>query len=268
MTLKRLALVICLLFTFLPALAQQPVPTIPVTKDPQAVSLATASLAALSATLQISDVTLTGTGTRVAGSDVQSGNFTLKGLGTGDSRLDLNLAGGLRSEIRNDTSGTPQGFVISPGTSALPIAQHNCMTSASWFFPALSVLAQTSDSIVSVAFVGQETKIGAPVNHIRFWIQSPSLSAADNTTLGQLTQTDFYLDSTSHLPVAIVFNTHPDNDALTNIVVEVDFSSYQSVNGVLVPFRIQKLLNNSLTLDLTVTSVGVNQGLTATDFSS
>jgi hypothetical protein len=269
MLLKRVVHLSCLIFVAFPALAQQS-STSPasVTKDPQAVSLAIASVAALSGNVQIGDVTLTGTGTRIAGSDIESGTFSLKGLGTGDSRTDLNLTSGLRSEIRNQDTGGPQGFLLTPGASVGSIAQHNCMTSAVWFFPALSVLSQTSDPTLNVVFVDQETKLGVAVDRIRFSLQSPNLSASDNLTLGQLTQTDVYLDSSSHLPVAMVFNTHPNNDALTNIVVEIDFSAYQTVNGVSVPFRIQQLLNNSLTLDLTVTSAGINQGLTDTDFSS
>jgi hypothetical protein len=269
MLLKRLLLSSCLLFTVFPALAQQSsTPSAPVTKDPQAVSLAITSLAALSGNAQISDITLTGTVTRIAGSDVEEGNFTLEGLGTGDSRMDLNLVGGLTSEIRNQDSGAPEGFFIKPGASASPYPQHNCLTTAVWFFPALSSLAQTSDPTVAVTFIGQETKLGVAVNHIRFNTQLTQLSTSDNALLGQLSQADFYLDSSSNLPVAIVFNTHPDNNALTNINEEIDFASYQVVKGVQVPFRIQKYLNGNLFLDLTVQNVAVNSGLTDSVFAS
>jgi hypothetical protein len=267
MTPKRLALLSCLFFAALPTLAQQS--ATPVAKDPQAVALATASLVALSGNIQISDVTLTGTATRTAGSDVESGNFTLKGLGTTDSRLDLNLSSGLNSEIRNQASGAPQGFFIKASASASPLAQHNCMTSAVWFFPALSVLAQTNDPTVTLAFIGPETRGDVAVNHIQFSVQSSSMSTKSNVRLGHLTQTDVFLDPTSNLPVAIVFNAHPDNDAQTNIPVEIDFSDYQLVKGsVPVPFRIQKLLNGTLFLDLTVQSANLNSGLTDSAFAS
>jgi hypothetical protein len=78
---------------------------------------------------------------------------------------------------------------------------------------------------------------------------------------------DFYLDFASLLPLAITFNPHPDNDSNVDIRTEVRFADYRAVNGVLVPFRIQRLVNDGLVLDLTVTNATINAGLLATDFS-
>ena len=83
-----------------------------------------------------------------------------------------------------------------------------------------------------------------------------------------LSSTDVYLDSSSLLPVAFAFNTHPDNNSLLNIPVEIDFSNYQAVNGAQIPFHIQKFLNGSLFLDMTIQSAAVNSGLTTSTFSS
>jgi hypothetical protein len=269
MALKRLVLLFCFICISFPILAKQSgAPSTAVTTDPQAVALAVQALAAISGSAKVTDITLTGTATRTAGSDVENGNFTLKALGTDESRLDLNLVAGLSSEIRNVASGAPQGFLISPSAVESNMAQHNCLTSAAWFFPGLSILSQTADPAVAVTFVGQETKLDTVVNHIRFKIQSASLSASDNARLAQLSQTDFYLNSSSNLPVAMVFNAHPDSDAVTNINVEVDFTNYQTVNGVQVPFRIQKFVNGTLFLDLTVQNAVLNSGLTSSAFAS
>jgi hypothetical protein len=269
MTLKRLVLLFCFACISFPALAQQSsAPPTAVTQNPQAVALAVQAIAAISGSTQLTDITLTGTVTRTAGSDVENGNFILKALGTDESRLDLSLAAGLSSEIRNVASGAPQGFLINPSAVVSNMAQHNCLTSAAWFFPGLSILSQTTDPTVAVTFVGQETKLGIAVNHIQFNIQSASLGASDNALLGQLSQTDFYLDSSSNLPVAMVFNLHPDANALTNINAEVDFTNYQAVNGVQVPFRIQKFLNGTLFLDLTIQGATLNSGLTSSAFAS
>jgi hypothetical protein len=74
MTLKRLFLLIPLLFVTFSTFAQQSSTTsTPAIKNPQAVSLAAASLAALSGSTAIADVTLTGTATRIAGSDAETG---------------------------------------------------------------------------------------------------------------------------------------------------------------------------------------------------
>ena len=247
-----------------PALAQSN--TTPTRSDPQAVMLAAKAMAALTGGMTITDVTLTGTAIRRAGSDLEEGNITLEAKGTGESRLDLATSGGARSEVRNSTSG-PTGFWVGLDGTKHAMAGHNCLTDAAWFFPAFSVLSQASSASVIATYIGQEARNGAPVQHIRFAAQFPGADAASTAVLTPLTAEDVYLDSATLLPVAITFNTHPDNDALTNIVVEIDFGNYQNAHGAAVPFKIQKLLNNSLFLDITIQSVSLNSGLSDSTFA-
>lgn len=77
---------------------------------------------------------------------------------------------------------------------------------------------------------------------------------------------DLFLNSTTLLPVALSFAAHPDNNALLDIPVQVQFSNYQNVGGVQIPFHIQKFLNYSLSLDLQVQSAVLNSGLSANSF--
>lgn len=236
----------------------------PLTSNPQAVSLANQALAALVGTAQVSDVTLTGTATRTADSDVETGNITLKALGYGDARLDLSSSSGTRSDVRNLSNG-PGGFWVGLDGTSHALALHNCMTDAAWFFPALSILSQLSNANLIATYVGPETRAGANVYHIQLSIQSPG----DTTGMPQrLSAEDVYLNASTYLPVAVLFNTHPDNDALTNIAVEVDFENYQQVNGVEIPFQVQMLLNGSLFLEATVESAVLNSGLPQSDFTS
>jgi hypothetical protein len=231
-------------------------------------------MAVLSGNAQIADVTLTGTAIRIAGSDVGTGTVALKALGTLESRMDLSLSSGTRSEVRNASNGVPQGSWLAPNGSVSNMAMHNCFTDAAWFFPALTVLSQTSNPNLSIAYVGLETKNGIPVQHLNFASVStvqptgPAGLRGPVVTLATLSSTDVYLNSSSLLPVAFVFSTHPDNDALTNIPVEIDFSNYQAVNGVQIPFHIQKFLNGSLFLDLTIQAASLNSGLTDSVFAS
>jgi hypothetical protein len=263
MFLKRLAILSCVFLVTSSIHAQQA--STEVTQDPAAVAFATKSLTALAGAAQISDVTLTGAATRVAGSDTGSGTFTLKALGISESRMDLNLSDGLRSEIRTSASGGPQGSWAGPNGSFNSMAVHNCLTDPAWFMPALSVLSQLSNPSLIAVYVGQETKDGVAVQHVHFALQSAS---PDPTGLIQsLSAEEVYLNASTFLPVALVFNSHPDNNANANIVVEIDFSNYQAVNGVQVPFRIQKLLNGNLFLDLTIQNVTLNSGLADSAFS-
>ncbi len=77
---------------------------------------------------------------------------------------------------------------------------------------------------------------------------------------------DFFLDSTTFLPAVTTFNIHPDNNALLDIPIEVRFSDYRAVNGVQVPFHVQKFLNNGLILDLQFQTAALNTGLATSQF--
>jgi hypothetical protein len=262
MTLRRIVLISFLLLIPFTAHSQQA----PI-QNPQAVALVSQALAALDGSTQVNDISLTGTATRTAGSDIESGNVTLKALGTSDSRLDLIVSTGTYSDVRSmQTGANPQGFWIVPNGSPTPYATHNCLTDAAWFMPALSVLSQLSSPSLIVLYVGQETKNGVAVQHLHFATQSATSDSAD--VLQRLTAEEVYLDASTFLPVELTFDTHADDDALTNIPVEVDFSNYQVVNGVQIPFHIQKFVNGSLFLDLAIQNAILNSGLNASIFSS
>jgi hypothetical protein len=246
------------------ALAQSNAPS---ESSPQAVTLATQAMAALVGSTQVSDVTLTGTGTRTAGSDVASGTVALKALGINYSRLDLTLSDGSRSEIRNLSGTTPQGVWIGLDGTAHAMADHNCLTAPAWFFPALTVLSQLSNPNLAISYVGQETRNGVSVQHIQFLTRFPTLDPQVGNFLSPLTASDIYLNAATSLPVALLFNSHPDINAGINMPVEVDFSDYQLVQGVQVPFRIQQLMNGTLFLDLTIQAAVLNSGLTSSAFS-
>ncbi len=233
--------------------------------DPQAVALATQAIATLTQGVAVNDVTLAGSVTWTTGGDNQSGSAKLKALAGGDSRLDLTLGGAQKSEIRNNT-GLPAGGWIGTDGISHRAAVHNCWTDAAWFFPALSSLAGVNDPSFLYTYVGQETKNDATVYHLqtaRLWGKPGS---AELGLFRQWSTTDFYLDAKSLLPIAIDFSVHPDDDSNTNISVDIRFADYRSVTGVVVPFHVQKFVNNGLVLDLTVNSVSINSGLTQNDF--
>jgi len=239
----------------------------PPQNDPQAVALAQQAVAALTNGVAVSDVTLKGNARWIAGSDNETGTATFLAKGTSASRMDLNLSGGNRTEIRNDSTDSPQGETITTDGTTVPWGQHNCWVNASWFFPALSILAATSDPSVIFSFVGTENHGGGSVQHIRVYRYVPSKSGAITTLIHALSSEDIYLDSTSLIPVAFRFNSHPDDDEDTNILVEIAFHNYQQINGVRLPMRVQKLINGGLALDVTVTSIVLNSGLTNAQFA-
>lgn len=230
--------------------------------DPEALTLASKAIAALTGGQQISDVTLTGTVIRDVGTS-DTGTVTLEALGTGESRADLTLSEGTRTEIRDASTGEPEGEWINPDGTTGTVALHNTFTDPVWFFPALGSLAGGSQVVLT--FIGQETRNGATVLHLRSYSLGTVQSVTPN--LQQLSTMDFYLDPVTFLPVAEAFNTHPDNNELVNLAVEIDFSGYRVIKGVEVPTRIQRLLQGHVAEDMTVTSASFNSGLSLAAFS-
>ena len=245
--------------------------------DPQAAALLGRSAAALRGAAPLSDVTLTGTARRIAGSDDESGQAVLKARATGQSRLDLNLPSGKHSESRNVAPGfslasssgsaaAPSGKWTGPDGTAHDIAFHNLIAEPVWSSPAILLAQLQAKPSLVVTNLGQETRNGVAVQHLSVTQAAAGTSETDRL-MQHLSQLDLYLDPATLLPAAVTFNIHPDNNALLDIPVEVRFSDYRTINGAQIPFHIEKFLNNTLLLDLQFTNATLNSGLSASDFS-
>ena len=138
--------------------------------DPQALSYASRAMAALTGGNSISDITLTGNVTYSAGVD-DYGSATLMAIGTSESRTDLSLSSGTRTEIRDAQTGTSLGKWISQNGASGMFARHNCLTDAVWFFPALTSLNIGGNIVMSN--VGPEMFHGQKVQHIRSYVYQP-----------------------------------------------------------------------------------------------
>jgi hypothetical protein len=233
------------------------------TSDPQALVYAAQSIAAMTGSTAISDVTLTGTVTWNAGAD--TGTATLRALGTGESRMDLVLTSGTRTEIRDAQTGTPLGQWFAPNNSSGYFASQNCWTDTAWFFPVLGSL--TASPGVVLSYIGQEVRNGESVQHIQSYVYQPNSASLPSPSPQQLSTMDFYLDATTLLPSAITFNAHPDNNANTNLLIEIDFSNYQTIGGVVVPMQIQKYQQGNPLVALVLTGASFNTGLSLSIFT-
>lgn len=236
------------------------------TSDPQALALAAQSLKALTGGTAVQDVTLTGTATETAGSASDSGTATFKAKGHWESRMDF--GGSSHSEIRTlDASGHPIGAWTTPDGASHAMPFHNVWTDGAWALPVFSSLATATQPNMVAKYIGPETRNGSAVQHLQFFrIADASLAAAANDLPG-LSQVDIFLDSNSLLPVALSFDAHPDNDASRNIGMVIEYSNYQSVSGVQVPFHVQKMFSDEVFVDFQVSQAVLNSGLNDSTFS-
>jgi hypothetical protein len=204
----------------------------------------------------VSSVQMSGTANWNYGSDQQTGTVTLQANANGQSRMLLQLSSGSRVETQNQFSDSQRQCTWS-GIDAVvhDSASHHCWTDTVWFLPQITMqlgAGATDDNASATA--APDGKI-VHVHHERH-----PIGVRDNGTaklLAHLSAVDLDIDATSGLPLELNFAAHPDNDAGTDIPVQVQFSDYRSVNGVTMPFHIQKFINNSLVLDLQISTAQV-----------
>jgi len=244
--------------------AQQPASS----STPQGLQLLRSALAVLTGNTAITDVTLSGTARRIAGSHDEAGTAVFKALATGAGRTDLSLSSGSFSELSNLTTAAPAGSWSGPDGVSHPIAYHNLLTEPTWFFPAFAIARRLSTSAYVATYIGHETHNGQAVEHISVSQTSSIPDSSARATFGHLTQVEFFLDSATLLPAGMAFDIHPDNNALINLPVEICFSDYRPLNGAQIPFHVQKFLNNSLILDFQAQSATSNSGLSASTFAA
>jgi hypothetical protein len=173
------------------------------------------------------------------------------------------LSGGQRLEVRNLFAGIWSG----PDGVVHPMAGQNCLIDASWFFPAMTFQAVLTDPQMAVAYLGTDTSKGKALLHVQVAHVLPGQSASTAASTLHFTATDLYLDPQSFLPLVVDFNIHPDTNSSVDIPVEIQFGDFRNANGATVPFHIQKYLQRTLTLDLTVSSVTLNSGVADTVFA-
>jgi hypothetical protein len=238
----------------------------PAVSDSEAILLAKTSIAALTGGLSISDVTLNASVTSIVGPDSATGTATFQAKGISEARVDLTLPSGTISDTRNISNGLPGGAWQKKGLNVTPYALHNSWTDAAWFFPALSSLSQTSNSHYIFNYVGLEQRGGISTQHLLIYQVFPQ-DTGNAWNIPRVSAMEFFLDASSFLPLAITFNTHPDDDMGTVIPVEIRFANYRTVSGVQVPTHLQQILNGTLRLDVSITDTVVNSNLADTVFS-
>jgi hypothetical protein len=265
MRIKVLAFASSLLLTYNTSAGIPQSPSTP-PSSPQAATLLAQSAKALTGSMVVNDVTLTGTVEWIAGSDDESGTVTYKGLG-GAYRLDMTFRNGTRSEIVSPVNGRPSGNWIGLDSTSHPMAKHNLMVDPGWF-PTIALGNAISSPISIFTYVGQETRNGASVVHLSAYQQSPNISSDVASRMQHSTQVEIYLDASTFLPVSYAYNSHPDNNALTDIPVEVRYSNYQNIGGLQIPFRVQKYINSTLAVDLHFQNATPNTGITLAQIST
>jgi hypothetical protein len=204
----------------------------------------------------VSSVQMTGIANWICGSEQKTSMVLLQASAAGQSRMEFQVAAGTRVETQNAfTDGQRRCTWTGFDRAAHASAPHHCWINTAWFLPQLTMQSGAGaphDSVSATAAPDGGT--------IRIHHERHPVDVQDNDTgklLAHLTGVDLDIDAVSGLPLELAFAAHPDNDAGTEIPVQVQYSDYRSVNNVTVPFHIQKFIKHSLVLDLQVSAVQV-----------
>ncbi|HJT19761.1 MAG TPA: hypothetical protein VJ746_04795, partial [Nitrospira sp.] len=210
---------------------------------------------ALMGTSHPTSVVLNGTFTSTEGSRTQSGNAQLTVGSDGTYAVNLSRTVGPVSESRTFSNGVPTCTWTDENNVIHQISFVNCLSPA-WFFPGLMLLSSNGDPS-DPAWIPTSNSTDSLGQHLNFQFILPNLeSGQEDPQL--LKPLDLVLASGTLLPAYATFTMHPDNPAIhADIPVRIAYSNYQSVSGVMIPFHIQRYVNGSLVLDITVATASI-----------
>ena len=255
----RLPRTFVLAFIFLsfafPLFAQQTATT--VQRDPQALAALQRSVAAMGRSVPL-DSTANGTATTEAGSLTENGTVTILTRGMSQTSEQIQAPHGSTIVYSNLQASQVTDSVMTPLSSELASSSR----SLAFPLPLLAAILNNPDS--SYVYVGLESLNGLQVHHLQYWNSFSSKPKFQFLT--PFTLTDIWIDAGSNVPQRISQMRKAGRGSEPRFQIDVYFSNYQIVNGVLYPFLIQKSLNGSPWITFTITNVTFNTGLTDANF--
>jgi len=248
----RLSLALFVIFT-LNTFAQSP------QRDPSAIAFlnqAVDTAGGSSAIAAVQDFTAQGSITHYWGENPEQGELTIKSRGSSQFRIESVLAEGTWSFIANNGDGEQ---LFPDGTSA-KVAFQNLLNAGSFTWPIFKVNNALSDQTTTIIDIGVVQLGTGKARQIQI---QQNLAGA----LSKNTKTDYFFDPVSFLILRTQDIAHPDDDAVNGGTKDLlDFSNYQNVNGLLVPFSMSQSVAGQRTWSVQLSSLAFNTGLSDSDF--
>lgn len=217
--------------------------------------------AAFSGVQVVQQIQLTGNATWYAGNTDDSGSVTLTASSNGKSQMQLALgSAGQRTESQTGSGSSASCQWAGADDIAHEIQSGACWRPALWFLPAFSFQSSMLPSELTVADLGTGT-VGTSATLYRHLLSQWALTgvpASLTADVAQWSKTDIGLNPTSLLPEVLAYSVRPDNGAPLAIAMEVHYSNYRTVNGVEIPFTIQRYVNGALQLEIQVSAAQIN----------
>jgi hypothetical protein len=244
--------------------AQQSPPPLAPVRDPQAITVLRNALAAMGGTTAASQLQDSVTQAAISwptnpSAPAATTSITTKGMNR--IRVDTNANAKSTSVIydrgRQLRSGQ-KGWQVAPSAnSRFRRADH---------LPALLLAYELSRNDFSASYVGIEPVGTATAHHITL----SRISSMGNSLDGKFTkdsQIEIFVDPTTFLVVKVSFVHFSEIDWRIGLPMEIDYSSYQNVGGMMVPFTQVTIVNGKPIYELHLTSVAFNQGVADATFA-
>jgi hypothetical protein len=222
-----------------------------------AVAALSGAAQAFSRGMPVHSVTLTGTVEWTAGSDHENGNVSLVANADGSYQTTLQLGPSSRTVTQTAFSQGQQCTWAGSDGIVHQGAPQNCALSVAWFLPQVALAGNLQPQGTVTTMMGNGVSSQNPGVDIRQQqsMLPPYFPAGMASLYTHLTALDIYYNPATYLPLSLTYNLHPDANAGTDIPVQVQFSNYQTVEGITVPFLIQRYVNGVLDLNITISAV-------------
>lgn len=245
-----------------------PLPAQQTTQDPNVIGVLAQSITAMQTSSanfgSRSNFTFTATGTQVqsiADSAVENG-FHVKIMGLSHLRWESTANLSTSITVVNGLSVSNQG---SDGITQLSMSDRSGKTFE--MFPFLALLDWTSNSDAIVSDEGVEVIEGVNLRHFLVERLPSELSDPDlQQAYRKMSRCEVYIDPASMLPVRIRYYEHP-KDWRFDIPIDVVFSDFRSVNGVLMPFVSTRYLHGQEVDEFHFSTMTFGVSLSESDFS-
>ncbi|MGC2887529.1 MAG: hypothetical protein WB627_00565 [Candidatus Acidiferrum sp.] len=255
---------VCLLVVLSASAQQSPSPTAQApARDPQAIGILNQAVTAaggVTALDTVQDVAASGTVTFNWADQPVSGSVTVKGRGIGQYRLEANLQSGPETwavnngqAFRKDANGT------------LLLRPFHAPTFENVVFPVAIAIEALGDPTTSVAYVGLETRNGTQVQHLRI-IKSIASDLDITGVTRRAATTELFVDPNSFQIRSLVGVAFSIDRVSVTCPREIQYSNYQTANGILIPFSITELIAGQQTLSIELNQVTFNSNLSDSDF--
>ena len=193
-------------------------------------------------------IELSGSVTRTLGSEVESGTVDIVANSDGSSTLTLAFPSATETETYSDLDNI--AVCSDTASSPLNLSPVACLSQASWFFPFFLML----DAVTAAHYYVALPSAAAT------WLYVHPLGAGSDSARPVSLASDRRLlfDPASYLPSSYEYPLHFGVELDNTLPASVRFSDYRSANGVMLPYRIERRVNNSTDLVITVQSASVS----------